>query len=150
MKKKETLKEGLLFMKNDLKSSAISKVEELAKALETVSRDVKSLTNYETTLKTSIIDLCELYSIENEEIKGFSLKETTVQNTIPLKDLLKVFPNDDIRGIIENVVIRANIDLKATEENLRFSGDFQEPIIKNIIKQLDKLSNKTIKKVELK
>ena len=137
-------------MKDDLKSSAISKVEELAKALETVSRDVKSLTNYETTLKTSIIDLCELYSIENEEIKGFSLKETTVQNTIPLKDLLKVFPNSDIRGIIENVVMRANIDLKATEENLRFSGDFQEPIIKNIIKQLDKLSNKTVKQVELK
>lgn len=137
-------------MRNNLKTSAIHKVEELAKALVTVRQDVTSLTNYQVSLETKIIDFCEIYGIENEELKTLSIKEVPTQNVIPLKKILEVFPNDDIRGIIENVVIRANIDLKETEENLRFSGDFQEPIIKNIIKQLDKLSNKTVKKVELK
>jgi hypothetical protein len=48
------------------------------------------------------------------------------------------------------VVSKIEIDIKATEENLRFSGNLQEPIIKNIIKQLDKLSNKKTRQVELK
>ena len=137
-------------MKNDLKNSAIVAVERYAKTLENVSGDIIKLTNYQNSLETKILDTCEIYSIKNEELSSISIQNVPFLTKIPLKDLLNVFPNTDIRSILENVVIEMEIDLGATEENLRFSGDLQEPIIKNIIKQLEKLSNKTIKKVVVK
>ena len=137
-------------MKNDLKSSAIVSVERYAKTLDSVSKDVIKLTNYKSSLETKILDFCEIYDIKNEELSSISIQNVPIQTKIPLKDLLNVFPNTDIRTILENVVVEIKIDLGATEENLRFSGDLQEPIIKNIIKQLEKLSNKTIKKVVVK
>lgn len=137
-------------MKNDLKNSAIISVERYAKTLDNVSGDIIKLTNYKSSLETKILDFCELYSIENEELSSISIQNVPIQTKIPLKDLLNVFPNTDIKSILENVVCEIEIDLGATEENLRFSGDLQEPIIKNIIKQLEKLSNKKIKKVVVK
>ena len=137
-------------MKNDLKNSAIISVERYAKTLENVSGDVIKLTNYKSSLETKILDTCEIYGIENEELSSISVQNVPFQTKIPLKDLLNVFPNTDIRSILENVVVEMKIDLGATEENLRFSGDLQEPIIKNIIKQLEKLSNKKVKKVKIK
>jgi len=137
-------------MKNDLKSSAISKIKEMAKVLETVDKDVIALTNYKASLENQILDYCEVYDIENEELQIISVIEVPSTQTIPLVDLFNVFPNANVKDIFDNVVGKIEIDLKETEENLRFSGDFQEPIIKNIIKQLDKLSNKTIKQIKLK
>ena len=137
-------------MKNDLKSSAIVAVERYAKMLELVSNDIVKLTNYKSSLETKMLDFCEIYDIKNEELSSISIQNVPFLTKIPLKSLLDVFPNTDIKSILENVVAEIKIDLGATEENLRFSGDLQEPIIKNIIKQLEKLSNKTIRKVELK
>jgi len=134
-------------MKNDLKSSAIVTVERYGKTLETVSTDIVKLTNYKSSLETKILDFCEIYDIKNEELSSISIQNVPFLTKIPLKSLLDVFPNTDIRSILENVVVEIEIDLGATEENLRFSGDLQEPIIKNIIKQLEKLSNKEVKKV---
>ena len=137
-------------MKNDLKNSAIEAVERYAKTLESVSGDVIKLTNYKSSLETKILDTCEIYDIENTELKNISIETVSKLTEIPLKYLLDVFPNTDIKSILENVVVEIKIDLKATEENLRFSRDLQEPIIKNIIKQLEKLSNKKVKKVVVK
>ena len=137
-------------MKNDLKSSVVKKVENLAQTLVLVNQDVIKLANYKASLETKIIDFCEIYDIGNHELKIISIQSVSIPNKIPLKNLLDVFPNTDIKSILENVVTEIEIDLNATEENLRFSGNLQEPIIKNIIKQLQKLSNKTIKKVVVK
>ena len=137
-------------MKNDLKSSAIVEVEKLAETLGMIREDIVKYTNYKSSLETKILDLCEIYEIENEELKIISIETVAKLTEIPLKYLLDVFPNTNIKSVLENVVAKIEIDLKATEENLRFSGDLQEPIIKNIIKQLEKLSNKKIRKVEMK
>ena len=137
-------------MKNDLKSSAIVEVEKLAETLKMIREDIVKYTNYEASLETKMLDLCEIYDIENKELKTISIETVSKLTQIPLKYLLDVFPNTDIKNILENVVVEMRIDLGATEENLRFSGDLQEPIIKNIIKQLEKLSNKKIRKVEMK
>ena len=134
-------------MKNDLKSSAIESVDRFAKTLKMVNEDLIKYGNYKTSLETKIIDFCEIYDIENTELKTISIQEVSKVTEIPLKYLLDVFPNTDIRSILENVVAKTEIDLKATEENLRFSGNLQEPIIKSIIKQLEKLSNNKVKKV---
>jgi len=137
-------------MKNDLKSSAIGKVNELSHTLKFVNEDVVKITNYKQSVETKIIDFCEIYSIENEELSSISVQNVPIQTKIPLKSLLDVFSNADVRVILENVVAEIEIDLPQTAENLRFSGNFQEPIIKNILKQLHKLSNTTVKKVEFK
>jgi len=137
-------------MKNDLKSSAIGKVNELSHTLKFVNEDVVKITNYKQSVETKIIDFCEIYSIENEELSSISVQNVPIQTKIPLKSLLDVFSNADVRVILENVVAEIEIDLPQTAENLRFSGNFQEPIIKNILKQLNKLSNTTVKKVEFK
>ena len=137
-------------MKDDLKSSAIVEVEKLAETLGMIREDIVKYTNYKSSLETKILDLCEIYEIENEELKIISIETVAKLTEIPLKYLLDVFPNTNIKSVLENVVAKIEIDLKATEENLRFSGDLQEPIIKNIIKQLEKLSNKKIRKVEMK
>ncbi len=137
-------------MKNDLRSSAVEKVTEFAETLKLVSQDIVKLTNYKNSLETKILDFCQIYNIDNAELKNFSIETVSSLTEIPLKHLLDVFPNTDIRSILENVVVEMKLDLNATEENLRFSGNLQEPIIKNIIKQLEKLSNNKIRKVEIK
>ena len=137
-------------MKNDLKNSAIEQVEEFTKTLKLISSDIVKLTNYKSSLETKIIDFCEIYGIENYELTNLTIKTVSAPTKVPLKDLLTVFPNTDIKSILDNVVAEIKIDLGATEENLRFSGNLQEPIIKNIIKQLEKLSNTKVKKVVVK
>ena len=137
-------------MKNDLKTSVVLAIERYAKTLDTVRNDIVKLTNYKSSLETKILDFCELYEIENHEFKTVSIETISIQTKIPLKDILNVFPNTDIKFILDNVVTEIKIDLNATEENLRFSGDLQEPIIKSIMKQLEKLSNKKIRTIEIK
>jgi hypothetical protein len=137
-------------MKNDLKNSAIEQVEDFTKTLKLISSDIVKLTNYKSSLETKIIDFCEIYGIENYELTNLTIKTVSAPTKVPLKDLLTVFPNTDIKSILDNVVAEIKIDLNATEENLRFSGNLQEPIIKNIIKQLEKLSNTKVKKVVVK
>jgi hypothetical protein len=137
-------------MKNDLKSSAIENVEKFAKTLKMVNEDLIKYGNYKTSLETKILDFCEIYGIENDELSSISVQNVPFKEKIPLVNLFGVFPNLEIMGVIENLVVEIDIDLDATAENLRFSGDLQEPIIKNIIKQLEKLNNKTIKKVVVK
>ena len=137
-------------MKNDLKSSAIERVEELSKTFESIKQDVIKYQNFKSSLETKIIDFCEIYEIDNAKLKGVSIETVSIPSKIPLKDLLDVFPNTDIKFIVENIVAEIEIDLVETEENLRFSGNLQEPIIKGIMKQLNKLSNKTVKKVVIK
>lgn len=137
-------------MKNDLKDSAVIEVKKLAKSLVEVRKDITKLTNLQVALETRIVDLCELYDIENDEISPISVQNVPFQTKIPLKTVLDVFPNDDVRTILDNVVATIKIDLHATEENLRFSGNLQEPIIKGIMKQLDKLAKETKKEVVLK
>jgi len=137
-------------MKNDLKISAIEKANGLTKVLKLVTEDSMKITNYKSSLETKILDFCEIYGIENEELSLISIQNVPFLTKIPLKSLLDVFPNTDIKSILDNVVAEIKIDLGATEENLRFSGDLQEPIIKSIIKQLEKLSNNMVRKVKIK
>ena len=61
-------------MKNDLKNSSIIAVERYAKTLENVSSDIIKLTNYKTSLETKILDFCEIYEIENKELKTISIE----------------------------------------------------------------------------
>lgn len=134
-------------MKNQTRESIVSKVIQIGTKLDIVSQDVVKLTNYKNSLETLIIDFCELYDIKNEELIGLEIKEVPSQQNVLLKKIFNSVPNA-YSTLAESVIVA--IDLKETEENLRFSGEFQEPIIKNIIKQLEKLTEKTVKKVVVK
>ena len=136
--------------KRDLQDSVVRKVSGLAKSLKVIRADIKKISNYERTLVTSILDQCSLYEITNDDLSNFSVEYKVEKKSIPLKRILEVFPNTDIKTILENIVAKVDIDVEKTEENLRFSGEFQDPIIKNIMKQLNKASEETIKVVELK
>lgn len=136
--------------KRDLQDSVIKKCEEIAHSLKVVREDIKKITNYERSLTTKILDHCEIYDITNDELESFSIVETTQKKSISLKEILDVFPNDDVRVIIENVVAKIDIDIEATKENLKYSGEFQDILVNKIIKQLDRLSKETVKVVVLK
>lgn len=136
--------------KRDLQDSVINKVEELAHSLQVVREDIRKISNYERTLTTKILDYCELYGIENNEVKAFDIEEVSQNKTIPLKNILDVFPNNDVKTIVENIVAEVKIDLDLTEENLRYSGDFQDIIINKITKQLHNLTKEKVKKVNIK
>lgn len=136
--------------KKDLQDSVVEKCKELAHSLKVVREDIRKITNYERTLTESILDYCELYGIKNNEIKSFDIKEIFQKKSIPLKEILKIFPNDDVKTVIENIVAKVDIDLDQTELNLRYSGEFQDVIINKIIKQLRNTINKKVKKVDLK
>lgn len=136
--------------KNDLRDSARDNVDGLALTLKTVREDLVKLTNYERTLEKRIIDTCELYGIENEELENLKLKIVPEQRNIPFKELFEVFPNYDIQTIAENIVAEIKINMRETETNLRFSANFADPIINAIMKQLEQLTNVSIKEVELK
>lgn len=137
-------------MKNDLKDSAIKSMEELALSLKVVREDLIKLTNYERTLTKRIIETCEIYGIENEELDKLQIGIEATQLQVPLKDLFDIFPNYDIKTIVDNIVAEIKIDTHATEQNLRFSANFAEPIISAVMKQLKELTNISTKKVELK
>lgn len=136
--------------KRDLQDSVVKKVEEIAHSLKVVREDIRKITNYERTLTTKILDFCEIYGIENNDVQAFDIVELSEKKFIPLKSVLNVFPNNDIKEIIENIVCKVDIDLNLTEENLRYSGEFQDVIIKKIIEQLESVSNEKVKKVNLK
>jgi hypothetical protein len=136
--------------KSDLQDSVKNKVVEMANMLQVVREDLKKQNNYERTLTARIIEYCEIYGIENGDIDEFDINIVSEQRNVPLKDILDVFPNFEIKDILENIVAEINIDKAKTEENLRFSGGFQDPIINSIMKQLDKATNTSVKEVKLK
>jgi len=136
--------------KSDLQDSVKKKVQEMAQILKVVREDLRKLINYEATMTTKIIDFCEIYGIESGDIEEFDIVIVPQQVKIPFKDLFEVFPNFDIKAIVDNIIAEINIDMPQTEQNLRFSADFQEPIIKGIMKQLDQLTTISKKEVKLK
>jgi len=137
-------------MKNDLKDSVVKTIISGANVLRDVGGDIAKMTNYKNSVEGQIIDWFDFYHVENGDIEGVKVLEVSVPKKVPLKEILDVFPNTDIKAILENVVGEIMIDLGKTEENLRFSGGFQDPIIKSIIKQLSKITKETKKKVEIK
>ena len=137
-------------MKNDLKDSVVKTIISGANVLRDVGGDIAKMTNYKNSVEGQIIDWFDFYHVENGDIEGVKVLEVSVPKKVPLKEILDVFPNTDIKAILENVVGKIMIDLEKTEENLRFSGGFQDPIIKSIIKQLSKITKETKKKVEIK
>jgi hypothetical protein len=136
-------------MSKDLVESVSVEIRKKALSLKTVSEEIKKLQNYQRTLETQIIDYYECYGIGYDEIIGVRVKDVPKPKEIALKDVLDVFPNTDIKTVLENVVATITIDLSKTEENLRYCAEFSEPIIKSTVKQLSKLSKDTMKKVEV-
>jgi hypothetical protein len=136
-------------MPNDLTESVKNEIRKKALSLKTVNEEIKKLQNYQRTLETQITDYYTVYGIGYDEIIGVRLKDVPKPKEIALKEILDVFPNTDIKTVLENVVGTIDIDLLKTEENLRFCAEFSEPIIKSTVKQLTKLSKDTIKKVEV-
>ncbi len=135
---------------SDLKSSVEKEILKNASFLKTVRRDLKSQSNFETSLEQSIISAYEIYKIEPHAIKGVSLEEYTVNQKVPLKAILDVFPNEDIRIILNNLVGTIEIDFEKTEENLKYEAEIQDVLVKKIIKQLQTLCEKKEKRVMLK
>jgi hypothetical protein len=136
-------------MGNDLTESVKIEIRKKALSLKTLNEEIRKLQNYQRTLETQILDFYEVYGIEHDEIDGVAVKDATKPKEVALKEILEVFPNQDIKTVLENVIGNITIDLEKTEENLRFSAEFPEPIIKSLIKQLCKLSKETAKKVEV-
>jgi len=136
-------------MRNDIKESVKKTLVEKVNILKVVREDLKKLENYSNSLETQILDFCDVYGIENGDIQWLNVKEVPKPKKVPLKEILDVFPNLDIRMVLENVVCEIGIDLEKTEDNLRFSANFPDPIIKSIVKQLAKLSKETVKKVDV-
>lgn len=136
-------------MPNELKESVKIKLETCRNSLKVIKEDIKKLNNYKNSLESQILGFYEIYDIADGEILGLSVKDAQKPKKVALKSILDVMPNDDIKTILENVVAEINIDLEKTEENLRFSGIFQDAIIKTIIKQLSKLSKETVKEVNV-
>lgn len=134
---------------SDLRESAKAEIRKKALSLKTVREEQRKLHNYERTLETQILDFYECYGIGNDEIDGVAVKNTPKAKEIALKDILDSFPNQDIKTVLENIVGGIAIDLAKTEENLRYEVGFPEPLVKSTIKQLEKLSKETVKKVEV-
>ncbi|GEM_PF-6809841 len=134
---------------NDLKNSIIEEIIKYKDELKMINEDITKMINYKKTVETTIIDWCNFYQISNDELEGVKVKNVSTPKRIPLNAILDVFPDTDIKPIIENIVAKIDIDLKMTEENLRYSGKFQDPTINSIIKQLSKLSKETIQEVEI-
>jgi len=136
-------------MPNDLTESVKNEIRKKALSLKTVNEEIKKLQNYKRSLETHILDYYAVYGIGYDEIDGVAVKDATKPKEIALKQILDVFPNQDIKTVLENIVGNITIDLEKTEENLRFSAEFPEPIIKSLVKQLAKLSKETEKKVDV-
>jgi uncharacterized protein YajQ (UPF0234 family) len=136
-------------MKNDIKDSVVKSLVKSKGILEVVNEDMTKLTNYKHSIEGIIIDRFEFHNIENGDVKGLRVIDFSSPKKIPLKEILDVFPNTDIKEVLDNVVCDILIDFDKTEENLRFSGKFQDVTIKAIMKQLSKLSKETVKKVEI-
>ena len=136
-------------MSNDLTASVSVEVRKKALSLKAVNEEIRKLQNYQRTLETQIIDAYEVYGLESEQIDGVAVKDVIKPKEIVLADMFTVFPNTDIKTVLENVSGKITIDLAKTEENLRYSGEFADPIIKSIVKQLEKLSKETVKKVDV-
>lgn len=134
---------------SDLKAGAIERIKEMALQLKTVREESKKLENYARSRETQILGLFEAYGIGADEIKGVAIKSVPVPKEIVLNDILAAFPNTDIKTILENVVGGITLDLAKTEENLRFAVGFPESLVRSIVKQLEKLSKETVKKVEV-
>lgn len=135
---------------SDLITSIENDILKNASFLRTVRRDLKSQSNFETSLEQSIISAYEIYKIEPHAIKGVSLEEHTVNKKVPLKAILDVFPNEDIRFILNNIVGTIEIDFEKTEENLKYEAEVQDVLVKKIIKQLQTLCEKKETRVVLK
>ena len=136
-------------MKNDIKDSVVKSLIKCKTSLVVVNEDMTKLTNYKKSIEGIIIDRFEFNNIENGDVKGLRVIDVSVPKKVPLKEILDVFPNTDIKEVLDNVVCDILIDFDKTEENLRFSGKFQDVTIKAIMKQLSKLSKETKKKVEI-
>lgn len=134
---------------NDLTESVKKNIVAKSIELKNITEEIGKLECYKNTLETQIKTYYEFYDIKEDEIEGVKLVNVGVDKKIPLKRLLDVFPNYDIRTILENVVCNIDIDIVATELNFKYS-DFQDSIIKAIIKQLSKLSTEMVKKVVIK
>lgn len=135
---------------SDLKTSVEKEILKNASFLKIVRRDLKSQSNFETSLEQSIISAYEIYKIEPHAIKGVSLEEYTVNQKVPLKAILDVFPNEDIRIILNNLVGTIEIDFEKTEENLKYEAEIQDVLVKKIIKQLQTLCEKKETRVVFK
>ena len=134
---------------SDLKDSVRKTIKDKSVELRNIIEDIGKLNNYKQTLETQIKGYYEIYNIGIDEIDVVKLIEVVEPKKIPLKKLLDIFPNYDIRMILENVVCEIDIDLLETEINFRYS-EFQDSLIKAIIKQLKRLTNESVKKGVIK
>lgn len=136
-------------MPNELTEGVKVKLATNRNSLKVINEDIKKLTNYKNSLESQVLGYYEVYGVENGQIDGLIVKDVQRPKKVPLKDILDVMPNDDVKTLLENIVGEITIDLEKTEENLRFSGMFQDAIIRSFIKQLSKVSKETVKKVEV-
>lgn len=137
-------------MKNDIKDSVVDNLNKTAYQLKTVRDDIRKLTNFSNSLEKEILDTIEIYDIDIKKLKHIKLIEEFLPQQIPLEQILEVFPNSDIELILKNIVGKIEINLEKTRENLKFSANFQEILVNSIIKQLSKLAQTSVVKVEIK
>lgn len=135
---------------NDLEESVKKAIKEKASELKSIKEDITKMTNYQNTLETQIKSYYDIYNLKNDSVEGVKIVNVIEPKKIPLKKLLDIFPSYDIRMILENFVCSVDIDMVETENNLKFSANFQDSLVKAIIKKIDELTSENVQKVVIK
>ena len=133
-------------MPNDIKNSARASLAKTAREIKDVRKDIKNYTNYENGLVFDFVFNAEINGLEHEKIEGLSIVETTVPQKVTLKDVKKLFNDDELEKVLDNLVF--TIDYEKTKENLLFQFGIQETLANGIVKSLEKHSKVKVKKVE--
>lgn len=132
-------------MPNDIKESAIKKLEEIALKIKDVRKEIIWRQNHEKMLVDEYILYAEVNGLDRDKIGGFQIVETTIPQKTTFKQIDELFNGSNIEKIKNNLVF--TIDYDKTYENLLYDIGIQEPLAKGIMKNLEEHSKVKVKKV---
>ena len=132
-------------MPNDIKESAIKKLEEIALKIKDVRKEIIWRQNHEKMLVDEYILYAEVNGLDRDKIGGFQIIETTIPQKTTFKQIDELFNGSNIEKIKNNLVF--TIDYDKTYENLLYDIGIQEPLAKGIMKNLEEHSKVKVKKV---
>jgi hypothetical protein len=133
-------------MPQDIKESAIKKLEEIAMKIKDVRKEIAWRQSHERMLIDEYILFSEVNGLDRDKIGGFQIVETTIPQKTTFKQIDELFNGSNIEKIKNNLVF--TIDYDKTYENLLYDIGIQEPLAKGIMKNLEEHSKVKIKKVE--
>jgi hypothetical protein len=133
-------------MPQDIKESAIKKLEEIAMKIKDVRKEIAWRQSHERMLIDEYILFSEVNGLDRDKIGGFQIVETTIPQKTTFKQIDELFNGSNIEKIKNNLVF--TIDYDKTYENLLYDIGIQEPLAKGIMKNLEEHSKVKVKKVE--